>query len=63
MRKPGHCFYEHVLKETSTASSEAIFIDDKKENALATQEVGMTGLLFDGTKTDEVRGKAADSIA
>ncbi|KAJ5371630.1 hypothetical protein N7517_003636 [Penicillium concentricum] len=71
MRKPNRCFYELVLKETSTAALEAIFIDDKNENVLAAEEVGMAGLLYDGTKADEfwaqlmdiLSGKATDSMA
>lgn len=44
MRKPDLEFYEHVLKQINTSAAETIFVDDKLENVIAAQAVGMVGL-------------------
>lgn len=44
MRKPDLEFYEHVLKQIDTSAAETIFVDDKLENVIAAQAVGMVGL-------------------
>lgn len=44
--KPDRRIYEIVLKRLGVASHEAIFIDDKEENVLAAQKVGLFGIVF-----------------
>ncbi|KAJ5928245.1 hypothetical protein N7466_007201 [Penicillium verhagenii] len=57
MRKPDRCFYEHVVKEIGVTGAEAIFVDDKKENVVAAQDVGMTGFLFKGAEASQFCGE------
>ena len=46
MRKPDICFYEHVLKDINLPGDSVILIDDRLENVLAAQSIGMGRILF-----------------
>jgi HAD superfamily hydrolase (TIGR01509 family) len=47
MRKPELDFYRQVLQEIDMKPEQVIFVDDKYENVLAANEVGIRGLIFD----------------
>lgn len=47
MRKPDHGFFCHVLEEIKLAPEQVIFVDDKRENVLAADRLGIRGILFD----------------
>ena len=44
MRKPEREIYEHVLNDSQLKSEETLFLDDKKENLIAAQAVGIRTL-------------------
>lgn len=46
MRKPDKKIYLYVLKTMKVKPSEAIFIDNLKENIVGAEKVGIRGLLF-----------------
>ncbi|PYI20170.1 HAD-like protein [Aspergillus violaceofuscus CBS 115571] len=47
MRKPDLGFYWVVLAETGLKPHEVVFVDDKAENVLVAQSVGMHGVVFE----------------
>ena len=47
MRKPEHRFYKYVLRHIGCPPEEVVFVDDKEENVLAAQDLGIQSLLFD----------------
>jgi HAD superfamily hydrolase (TIGR01509 family) len=49
MRKPDPSFYCYVLEEIKLAPEQLIFIDDKRENVLAADRLGIRGILFDNS--------------
>ncbi len=57
MRKPDLCFYRYVLKAISASSSpeEVIFVDDKLENVISAQSIGINGIVFENAQ--ELRRK------
>ncbi|KAJ5413639.1 hypothetical protein N7509_000266 [Penicillium cosmopolitanum] len=63
MRKPDLKFYEHVLAEIGVGATEAIFVDDKRGNVAAAREVGITGLVFQSSKAEDVRGHIRKLLA
>lgn len=46
IKKPQLAFYEHYLAKNNLAPEHVILIDDKIENVLGAQKVGMYGLVF-----------------
>ncbi|RAK81491.1 HAD family hydrolase [Aspergillus fijiensis CBS 313.89] len=46
MRKPDLGFYRFVLTEAGLRPDEVVFVDDKTENVLVAQSVGMHGVVF-----------------
>ena len=46
MKKPDKAIYHHLLNSFNLIPEETVFIDDKKENILACEQVGMTGIEF-----------------
>ncbi|OQE25557.1 hypothetical protein PENSTE_c006G05661 [Penicillium steckii] len=46
MREPGVCFYEHVLKNIGVRPEKVIFVDEKLENVMSAQSLGMKGIQF-----------------
>ncbi|CAK3813109.1 Alpha-D-glucose-1-phosphate phosphatase [Lecanosticta acicola] len=50
MRKPDSSFYRHVLRETKLQPQEVVFIDDKLENVLAAQSLGIRAFVFSETE-------------
>ena len=51
MRKPDLGFYHHVLRDINKTPEEVIFIDDKEENVLAAESLGIKGVIFNDTLT------------
>ena len=49
MRKPDPQFFQHVLKEIDIESEKLVFLDDKQENVLAAEALGIKGIVFDGS--------------
>ena len=47
MRKPNPDFYRHVLQEIKLAPEQVVFVDDKQENVLAAEVLGMKAFVFD----------------
>lgn len=47
MRKPDPRFYRYVLHEIKSAAGQVVFVDDKQENILAAQSLGMKAFLFE----------------
>jgi FMN phosphatase YigB (HAD superfamily) len=47
VRKPNLGFYRHVLAETNTNISTAVFVDDNADNVLAARTCGIKGIVFD----------------
>jgi FMN phosphatase YigB (HAD superfamily) len=45
-RKPNLGFFQHVLDSTHTVPESAIFVDDKLENVLSAQSLGLCGIVF-----------------
>lgn len=45
-RKPHPSFYEFVLKATNSKPQNTIFVDDRVENVLSAQRLGIHGILF-----------------
>ena len=45
-RKPNLGFFRHVLDSTHTVPESAIFVDDKLENVLSAQSLGLYGIVF-----------------
>jgi putative hydrolase of the HAD superfamily len=58
MAKPDAAIYRHLLKELGTRAEETLFIDDRAENIVAAEALGIKGLLF--TTVERLR---ADLIA
>jgi FMN phosphatase YigB (HAD superfamily) len=48
-RKPNLDFFRHVLDSTHTVPESAIFVDDKLENVLSAQSLGLYGIVFHDT--------------
>ena len=51
MRKPDPDFYHHVLRETKLKPEEAVFVDDRMENVLAANRIGIHGIVFSDEST------------
>ncbi|PSN60217.1 HAD-like protein [Corynespora cassiicola Philippines] len=49
MRKPDPQFFQHVLREIDIESEKLVFLDDKQENVLAAEALGIKGIVFDGS--------------
>lgn len=49
MRKPDHGFFRYVLEEIKLAPETVVFVDDKRENVLAADRLGIRGILFDNS--------------
>ncbi|CAG8955827.1 hypothetical protein HYFRA_00011696 [Hymenoscyphus fraxineus] len=47
MRKPDPRFYQHVLHEIQLVAGQVVFVDDKRENVLAAQTLGMKAFVFE----------------
>lgn len=47
MRKPDLGFYRQVLEKIDLAPEQVVFVDDKHENVLAANNLGIRGLVFD----------------
>lgn len=47
MRKPDPNFFKYVLDEIKLAPEQVVFVDDKRENVLAADCLGLRGILFD----------------
>jgi putative hydrolase of the HAD superfamily len=56
--KPDPEIYRYVLRKLGTKPEETLFIDDKRENVAAADDMGMKGIVF--TTVDQLR---ADLIA
>ena len=61
MRKPDLDFYIYVLEEAKVSAEEAVFIDDKMENVLAAESMGISSIVFeDSTSVIRTLGKVLD---
>lgn len=47
-RKPDPQIYQQIFKYGSWKPEEVIFVDDKEENVLGAQALGINGVLFEG---------------
>ena len=50
MAKPDKKIYDYVLKKSKLKPEECIFIDDREENVLVANELGIKGIVFTGYK-------------
>lgn len=57
-QKPDHQFYIHILKQEGAAPTQAVFIDDTKENVEAALNLGIQSFLF--TNAEELRQRLLD---
>jgi HAD superfamily hydrolase (TIGR01509 family) len=55
MRKPESGFYQFVLDNIPLAGNHLVFVDDKKENVLAAEALGIRGFVFKDSVVDELR--------
>lgn len=55
MRKPESGFYQFVLDNIPLAGNHLVFFDDKKENVLAAEALGIRGFVFKDSVVDELR--------
>ena len=55
MRKPDPSFFLHVLNQIAVTPAEVIFIDDKEENVLSAQALGIQSLIFSKTTVDDLQ--------
>lgn len=46
MRKPDVSFYEHVLNNLTLPAKRVLFVDDRPENVLAAESIGVKAILF-----------------
>jgi putative hydrolase of the HAD superfamily len=46
MAKPDPAIYHHVLNAIQTPAEEVLFLDDRQENVLSAEAVGIQGILF-----------------
>ncbi len=53
MRKPSKNLFDLVLKDSDLNPNESIFIDDKEKNIMASEKIGIKGILFSGIKNLE----------
>lgn len=54
MAKPNRDIFEYILNRYDLRAEESVFIDDSSINIAACEEVGIRGILFDGS-ADKVR--------
>ena len=47
--KPSHQIYHYALNQLNVQPNEAIFVDDKIDNILAANQIGMHGIVFNHT--------------
>jgi HAD superfamily hydrolase (TIGR01509 family) len=55
MRKPDHAFFHHVLQTIDLAPEQIILVDDKRQNALAAERLGMRGVVFNDSTIGDLR--------
>lgn len=58
VRKPDEAIYRMALRMTQRAPEESAFIDDREENVVAAQRVGMRGIQYQNPK--QLRGELVD---
>ena len=46
VRKPNFAFYQHLLEKTKVDPRSTIFVDDRIENVIAAECLGMQGIVF-----------------
>ena len=63
IRKPDSDFFCHVLKEIKLAPEQVIFVDDKSENVLAAELLGIRAMLFDNSTIDTLQNLLDSPIA
>lgn len=63
MRKPDHDFFHYVLEEINLAPEQVVFIDDKQENVLAADRLGIRGILFDNSTVLTLQTILDDPVA
>ena len=63
MRKPDPDFFSYVLEEIKLAPEQVIFIDDKQENVLAADRLGIRGILFDNSTVHTLQTLLGDPVA
>jgi len=51
MKKPDKKIFQHVLRNLNIKSSEAIFVDDRKENIKTAKNLGLIGILYKNLPT------------
>jgi HAD superfamily hydrolase (TIGR01509 family) len=62
VRKPDPAFYERLLEKIAREPHECLFVDDREENCVAAEAVGMRAHLFAGA--DDLRARLrAEGIA
>ena len=63
MRKPDYGFYCHVLQEIDLNPDQVVFVDDKQENVLAADDLGIRGILFDSFTVQTLRALLGSPVA
>lgn len=63
MRKPNPDFYKHVLQEIELAPEQVLFVDDKEENVLAAESLGMDAFIFDRATLGNLQTILDDTVA
>ena len=63
MRKPDHNFFRYVLEETHLAPEQVLFVDDKRENVLAAECLGIRGIIFDDSTVHTLQDLLGGPVA
>lgn len=63
MRKPDPNFFRHVLDRVELAPEQLVFVDDKQENVLAANRLGIKGIVFDDSTIHTLETMLDDPIA
>ena len=62
MRKPDPRFFQYVLEEIHIPPERIVFVDDKTENVLAAEALGVRGILFDDSTVRHLEEYREDPI-
>lgn len=63
MRKPDKAFFHYVLRRIELAPELVTFIDDKKQNVLAAQTLGINSIVFTESTVHDLRRRIDDPVS
>jgi len=64
MAKPDPAIYHHVLEAIQTPAEEVLFLDDRQENVLSAEAVGLQGIIFRNVQQlqEELRARGLSNL-